>query len=153
MEGYHEFDGNSVQNIEYDGGTLRISLFDGKELCENDRIFLAGYGQIYDNRKHPDILDKRLAEIHANSLHQAAGDFRIVAHGNVTFCKSGWIRGTEKWRKIMDGSDLTEGDLPRGEHGTYHQDDTETCFLSNIDFGRKKICTPDIRILIESLLK
>lgn len=138
---------DEIYKIEYDGGNLRV-WFKSEQghLTSNDKSFFLKYGEIQP------VHNKGKEELYRNSNHPNQGDITIIAHDNTMFCKEDWIKDEDVIRRISNSVDLSNGDLPRGEHGTHHDEDRIVAFLSDYNFGVKRITNIMIPNFIKQLM-
>jgi hypothetical protein len=141
-----------IRKFGYDGGLLRIWLNDGQmQISPDDSAFLALYGQICSNANLPG--DGEFRQIYENSVHENLGDLTVVANKNVTFCKNSWLDENVLTKIISNRATLAIGELPLGEHGTYHPEDRFSLLMSNHDFGAEYFQNTEIIGLIEIAIK
>ncbi len=55
--------------------------------------------------------------------------------------------------KVSNSMCLRGGELPRGEHGTYHDKDRIVAFMSDYDFGVKEITNTMVPLFIKKLME
>lgn len=140
----------NLRKIQYDGGILR--LWFGKTpglLSENDSEFLGRYGTMC--LPHQEGCGA-LMEVYRQSRHTNSGDITVVADSDVTFCKSGWVDDAVKQDKIARILPLDRYDLPIGEHGTHHPEDSEVGIMSNHEIGTSRICNTKIKSFVERMM-
>ena len=137
-----------IHKIEYDGGNLRIWFKDKQgQLTSNDLFFIQKYGEVQP------VHEEKKEEYYYKSNHPNQGDVTIIAHDDVMFCKTEWIPKEDVREKISRFIDLEKGDLPKGEHGTYHDEDRIVAFISDYNFGMKEIPNTMVLALIKSLME
>ncbi|MCX6707555.1 MAG: alkaline phosphatase family protein [Candidatus Woesearchaeota archaeon] len=141
-----------IKDIQYDGGILRIWLNSGKNLCESDLNFLSEHGYVFPHYINQGHADYELIQLYENSRHENLGDIFVVAKGDTTFCKLGWITDTETKGNIKRRRDLILGNLPIGEHGTYHDEDRKVGFLSNLSTINQTLKNTEIYSIIETIM-
>jgi hypothetical protein len=124
-EGKILFD-NSVEQIEYDGGILRLWFSQrGATLDEETIKLISTYGKPIDARL-PSESDERVSR----SIHENLGELVVIANNDATFCKRSWI--DKEYHPLIEAAQpLPKGSYPLGEHGTYHCEDTAIPLLSN----------------------
>lgn len=148
----YEFADN-FQFISFDGGKLRLWLHEGCDLSARDTHFLSDYGKIIDLRPRViDGVEPKFLEIIENSRHVNAGDVIVVSNKDATFCKRTWIHEAQIRKKISNQQELQLDELPRGEHGTYYDEDRITLLLSTHDFKKESFLNLNIRQEIEKLM-
>ena len=147
MEKYALEAKETIHKIEYDGGNLRIWFKDqAVRLTPNDISFLNKYGEIQPSK------DKEKKRHHLRSKHINQGDITYIAYPDVMFCKTAWIYHEGVKERISELKDLQKGDLPKGEHGTYYDKDRLVAFMSNYDFGLRRITNTMIPKLIRRIM-
>lgn len=135
-----------IHGMEYNGGNLRIWFKDNRgHLTSNDMSFIQKYGEIQP------VHDRKKVEFYHKSNHPNQGDITIIAHEDAMFCKKEWIE-KEVRSKVSEFMDLNDGDLPKGEHGTYHDEDRIVAFMSDYDFGIKEIQNTIVPLFVRKLM-
>jgi hypothetical protein len=122
-----------------------------KELSIEDATFLSSFGTICgDGYDLPEDLQKT----YLRSCHPNLGDIIVIANPGSTFLKRRWIRSDESKDNIIQKRALERYDIPIGEHGTNHPEDSRVLFRSNKYLEKyEPIENVKIRTIIEEIIK
>ena len=121
---------SAVDNLQYDGGLLRIWMNDGKDITPGDLSFFSKYGFVFPHYIKQGLTNEEIIRLYNNSIHENIGDIFAIAANDTMFCKRTWIRD-EILYKVSKKAILSRENLPIGEHGTYGLEDIQVCLLSN----------------------
>jgi len=146
--GEHMFTSKGIDCVQFDGGILRIKL--SGDLSAEDIEVLSRFGSVYCNHSLENSLEPDYRERYNNSLTPDMYDYTIVANKDLIFCKRNWVT-ISVLEQLVEHEMLPIGSLPKGEHGTYYNDDLYVPLLSNVP-AQKSMNNTMIKDLVESLL-
>jgi hypothetical protein len=140
-----------ILDVQYDGGILRVKLKPNSELNSMDKKLLSRFGCVIPYGMNVLCMNSKTKRMYRNSINENLYDVLVVADNDVTFCKSNWI-SVATLRNVRKHHQLEIGDLPVGEHGTYHAQDNNVLALSNCSFCHSRIHNVQLKDMISPLL-
>jgi predicted AlkP superfamily pyrophosphatase or phosphodiesterase len=141
-----------LKDMQFDGGILRMWYDEGnRKLSPDDFSFLSRFGMVCGAGYN---FTEEVALPYEQSSHPNLGDAVVVANKGVTFCKRRWIHSSESRNKISSRDVLDRGDIPVGEHGTFHEEDRRVLLISNRGLGQyEPIEHIKIRSIVEEMMR